>query len=172
MKTIIRVINKINQSMMWIVGTLLLIMGVLLTYAVVMRYFFNSPPIWSYDLTGWFTGMAAFLGGGYALLQGSHVRVDIFYEKFSLKIRSLINIASSLFILLIVTVFIWNGIDQVFNNYQSGAIANTGLNIYIWIKWLMVPIGSLMLGLQAIVNLINDIYIIVNGEKLLQEVQE
>ncbi|WP_085993057.1 TRAP transporter small permease subunit [Oceanobacillus senegalensis] len=168
MKTTIRIINKINESMMWVVGAIVLIMGILLTYSVVMRYFFNNPPVWSFDLTGWFTGIAAFLGGGYALLYGAHVRVDIFYEKFPLKIQSVINIFSSIFVFLIVIVFIWKGMEQVINNYQTGAIASTGLSIYLWIKWVMMPIGGILLGLQAIANLIKDIYRIIKGEELIE----
>jgi C4-dicarboxylate transporter DctQ subunit len=169
MKKFIRIVNGINESMMWIVGTLILIMGILLFYAVVMRYFFGKPPVWSFDLTGWFTGLAAFLGGGYALLKGAHVRVDIFYEKFSLRTRSWIDAATSIFLFLIVIVFIWKGMEQVVSNYEANTIATTGLNIYIWIKWVMMPLGGLLLGLQAIVNLLNDIYTIVKGERLLEE---
>jgi len=166
MKAFIRVVNKINESMMWVVGTLVLIMGILLCYAVVMRYFFNNPPLWSFDFTGWFTGLAAFLGGGYALLHGAHVQVDIFYEKFSLRTKSWVNIISFLVIFMIVAVLTWKGIEQVIFYFQAGAVLNTGLNIYIWIQWLMVPIGGILLGLQALVNLIKDIYIIRNGKPM------
>lgn len=169
MKKFIRIVNKVNESMMWVVGTLMLLMGILLFYAVVMRYFFEKPPIWSFDLTGWFTGLAAFLGGGYALLKGAHVRVDIFYEKFSLRTRSWIDAITSVFLFLIVIVLVWKGMEQVISNYQAGSISTTGLNIYVWIKWVMMPLGGLLLGLQAIVNLLNDIYTIVKGERLLEE---
>jgi TRAP-type C4-dicarboxylate transport system permease small subunit len=157
MKKFAEIISRINEVMMWIVGALIMIMGILLFYDVMMRYFFNNPTVWSFDLTSWFTGMAAFLGGGYTLLKKGHVRVDIFYEKFSLRTRSAIDAVTSVFLFLIVIVFIWKGTEQVIHNYQINAVANTGLDIHVWIKWLMVPIGGLLLGLQALVNLINDI---------------
>lgn len=169
MQKFIRTINKINESMVWVVGILLFLLGIFLFYSVIMRYFFNKPPVWAFDLSGWFTGLAAFLAGGYTLLKNAHVRIDIFYDKFSPRMQSFVNILATVCLFLIVIVLFWRGMQQVITNYQTGTIANTGLNIYIWIKWLMVPLGSLLLGLQAIVNLINDIYMIVKGEKLYEE---
>jgi C4-dicarboxylate transporter DctQ subunit len=110
--------------------------------------------------------MAAVLGGGYTLLKGAHVKVDIFYEKLSFKTQSLIDVFTSVLLFLIVIVLIWKGWEQVIHNYKLGVLANTGLNIFVWIKWTMVPLGGLLLGLQALVNLINDIFIVVKGEKL------
>lgn len=113
MKTFIKTVNTINRTMMWIVGSIILFMGLALFYAVVMRYFFDQPQIWSFDLVSWFTGMAAFLGGGYALLKGAHVKVDVFYEKFSLKTQSLMDVFTSVFLFLIVIVLVWKGWEQV-----------------------------------------------------------
>lgn len=172
MQKVLKAVIKINNSMMWIVGILLTVMAVLLFYAVIMRYFFQKPPVWSYDLTGWFTGLAAFLAGGYALLHDAHVRVDIFYEKFSKRMKSLANILTAFLILLIVIVLVWKGTQQVIMNYQMNTVSTTGLNIYVWIKWSMVPIGGLLLGIQAIVNLINDLYVIATGKSILEEEAE
>lgn len=169
MKIFIKIVNTINKSMMWMVGSLILFMGLALFYAVIMRYFFDRPQTWSFDLVGWFTGMAAFLGGGYALLKGAHVRVDIFYEKMPLRIRSITDAVTSVFLFLIVIVLVWKGWEQAGHNYTLGAVADTGLNIHLWVKWVMVPIGGLLLGLQALVNLINDIYTFVKGQRLLEE---
>jgi C4-dicarboxylate transporter, DctQ subunit len=166
MKTTFKIIKKINGGIMWITGSIILIMAILLFYAIIMRYFLHKPPSWSFDLTGWFTGLSAFLAGGYALANGAHVRVDIFYEKFSLRTRSLIDAITSVFLFLIVTVLIWKGMEQVLYNYETNAVASTGLNVPIWLKWLMVPLGGVLLGIQALINLIKDIYTVVTGKSL------
>lgn len=159
-----KIVTNINKGMMIVIGTLILFMAITLFYSVVMRYLFNKPLIWSFDLTEWFTGMSAFLGGGYALLRGSHVKVDIFYEKFPLRIRSFIDICTSVFLFLIVAVLIWKGSEQVVQNFQMGAVASSGLNIAVWIKWVMVPVGGLLLGLQALIKLVDDIVTTVTGK--------
>jgi len=166
MKGILKGIQRLNETIMWITGTIIFIMAILLFYAIIMRYFFEKPPAWSFDLTGWFTGLSAFLAGGYALAQGAHVRVDIFYERFSLRIRSFIDALTSVFMFLIVFVLIWKGMEQVLANYETNAMASTGLNVPIWLKWVMVPIGGILLGLQGIVHLIKDIYAVITGKTL------
>ncbi|MBM7632394.1 TRAP transporter small permease subunit [Geomicrobium sediminis] len=162
----VALIRMINNSMLWVVGSIAFIMALLLFTDVILRYFFNSPSVWNYDLTAWFTGLTAFLAGGYCLLHREHVRVDIFYEKFSERKRSVIDLFTALFIFLISGVFIVYGGAYVIHLIELGAVASTGLNISLWIKWIMVPIGGLLLLLQAIVDLINDIHTIVKGHKL------
>lgn len=158
--------------MAWIVGILVLIMGLALFYSVVMRYIFNNPPIWSSDLVTWFTGISAFLAGGYVLSKHGHVKVEIFYDKFSAKTKSIINIITSSFMFVIVFILIWKGGEQVVYYYKLKAVASSGLNVYIWLKWLMVPIGAFLLGLQGIAHLINDVHVLIKGESLIEEEQK
>lgn len=167
LRNIFLVIIRLNLMMRWVVGALLVMMGILVSYAVVMRYFFNNPPVWAFDLTSWFTGLSVFLGGGYALLTNSHVRVDLFYEKFNERNRHWIDIFGNLCVLLVVTILVWKGSEQVIHNYKMNIIAMSGLNIHIWLKWLMVPLGSLLLGLQAIVNTGNHISYLLTGQSII-----
>lgn len=169
MTAFIKFVNAVNRSMLWFLGSVLMIMALSLFYSVIMRYFLDKPVTWSFDLAGWFSGIAAFLGGGYALLRKEHVRVDLVYVKFPDRMKSLVDILTSVFFFIVVIVLVWKGGEQVINNYQKGVIANTGLNVYVWIKWLMVPIGGILIGLQGIVNLINDFYMLIKGKKLYEE---
>jgi len=59
--------------------------------------------------------------------------------------------------------FIWFGFDQVLSMYESGAVASSGFNIPLWIRWVVVPIGGVLLGLQILVELIKDIYYFITG---------
>src|SRR5690625_3157513 len=169
MKKLVDIINSIHRSMLWIVVVLILIMSLFIFYSVVMRYFFHKPVIWVFDLTSLFTGLSVFLAGGYALLMREHVRVDVFYQGFSKRTKSYIDALTSIFLFLMVIVFVWKGMEQVIHYYTEKSISTTGLNIYIWIKWIMMPIGGFLLGLQGIVNLINDIYIIMTGKGIIKE---
>lgn len=169
---LLRVINGINIAMKWIIGTMILFMSLLVCYTVIMRYFVNKPPVWSFDMTSWITGMSVFLAGGYALLSNSHVRVDLFYDKFSPRTKSILNIITSIFLFMIVVVLVWKGFEQVATYFNNRTMAMTGLNVPMWWKWLMVPVGGVLLGLQALVNLIKDFYFVIKGVELTEEVKE
>lgn len=169
MKFIIKIINSINKSMVWITGTLIFIMSMAIFYSVVMRYLFNNPQSWTFDLIGLSTGIAALLSGGYASLTRQHVRVDIFFDKFSTRTKSIVDVATAFFWVLISGILIWKGTESVLYYYEMGIRPSTGLGIPNWIQWLMVPIGGLLLFLQEIVHFINNIYIIFSGNALYDE---
>ncbi len=169
MKLFMKSVNNINKSMMWVVGVTILFMGLALFYAVVMRYFFNTPQSWAFDLLGWLTGISALLSGGYATLQRAHVRVDIFYDKFSDRKKSVIDILTSFLWIIMSIILMWKGWEQVAHYYNLQVIASSGLKVYLWIKWLMVPIGGVLLFLQGIVDLINDISTVLTGKKYYEE---
>ncbi len=49
-----------------------------LVYEVVVRYFFNSPTIWSYDITYMVYATHYLMGAGYTLRTKRHIKVEVF----------------------------------------------------------------------------------------------
>jgi TRAP-type mannitol/chloroaromatic compound transport system permease small subunit len=54
-----------------------------LTYEVFVRYLFNAPTIWAYDVTYMLYGAHFMLGAAYTLYKGGHIRTDIWYANWS-----------------------------------------------------------------------------------------
>jgi C4-dicarboxylate transporter, DctQ subunit len=172
MRMFMKTINSINRAMLWVVGMIIFLMGMALFYSVMMRYFFNSPQTWAFDLIGWGTGLAALLAGGYASLTKSHVRVDIFYDKFSPRTKSIVDVLTAFLWFFVSIILIWKGWEQVWNHYELNAISNTGLKVPVWTQWLMVPVGGMLLFLQEFVNFINNLFVIFTGKAYYEEIQE
>ncbi len=63
----------------WIIVPL--VMGTV--YDVLMRYFFQAPTKWAYELTWMEYGAFFMLGGAYGLRHKVMVRVDVIYNKYS-----------------------------------------------------------------------------------------
>lgn len=166
MKKIIHTVNKINNAMGAFAGSVLVLLSLVVFYDVISRYFFRSPTIFAFDLSTWLTGVAAFLTGGYVLLHKGHIRVDIFYERYPEKVKSIVEILSSIFMMTLAITFLWYGGARVLQLLESGAVASTGLNIPLWIKWVIVPIGGILLGLQVFINIIRDFTYIITGKRL------
>lgn len=94
--TISRRIDCINSAVASIIKWLVLILALMNFYEVIMRYAFNRPSIWAYDLSYMIGGSFFVLGMAYALLTHAHVRVDVLYIRWSKKTQALIDIALSL----------------------------------------------------------------------------
>lgn len=163
---IMAAITRMNKLIIWFVGAVIVFMSVLLTVDVLLRYIFNSPTTWAFEVATWGTGIVGFLLGGYILVIEQHVRVDLYFEKFSTRVQSIVDLISVLFLFLIAIALIWWGTDYVIGYYKIGATMTGGLTMPLWINWLMVPIGGILIGLQGFVKLVNDLSIIITGKKL------
>ena len=59
------------------VGWLIIPLCFLVAYDVIIRYIFNSPTVWAWDINTQLLGAMVALGGAYALLHDGHVGVDV-----------------------------------------------------------------------------------------------
>ena len=58
----------------------------LVTYAVVMRYFLNQPPPWVDEAVGYLLVATVMLAAANALLQGEHIAIDILPERLGVRV--------------------------------------------------------------------------------------
>ena len=76
-------------------------------YEVVARYVFNSPTNWVHESMFLMFGMQYLLCGAYAYREESHVRVDIFYSRFSPRGKAIADIITSvLFFIFTLTMLV------------------------------------------------------------------
>jgi len=111
-------------------GIFVLVMGLIVTYEVIMRYVFRSPTIWVLEISIYLTIGSVFLGGGYALKEKMHINVDVITRYLSQRNQVLLQIIS-LFNrhLLFCFDLVWCGNDHHFPSYVgsfSHDIGNTG----------------------------------------------
>jgi len=89
-------IDSTNQRVGDVTKWLILILTAVMVYDVVMRYLFNAPTIWGFDVSYMLGGTFFILGMGYTLLKDKHVRVDVFSSKFSARTKAYIEVILSL----------------------------------------------------------------------------
>ena len=66
-------------------------------FEVVARYIFNAPTIWVHQASFLMFGMQYLLAGGFALLHGDHVRVDVLYVKLPRRGQAGADVFTSIF---------------------------------------------------------------------------
>ena len=100
-------IDKTTDLIGRIIAWFTLIVVVLTFLIVVLRYGFNLGWIAMQESVLYFHGLVFMLGAAYALKEDAHVRVDIFYQKFSNRKKALVNLLGTLFLLIPVCIFIF-----------------------------------------------------------------
>jgi TRAP-type mannitol/chloroaromatic compound transport system permease small subunit len=156
-KTYVRWIDAINRRVGKFVLYLVFVMIGILLFSSISRTFFNTPHLWTME-TAQFT-MAAYymLGGGYSLLLRAHVRMDVFYERWSPKNQATVDAFTSVFLIFYLVILLYGAISST-----SYAIEYGQRNYSSWgppmapIKVIMT-IGIILMLLQAIATFFKDL---------------
>ncbi len=119
---------------------------------VILRYLFNYSYMWADELLWHFFGASFLLAAPYCLHTGSHVRVDLFYEKFSPKTKNIVDFAGTLFFLIPVTIMIiYFGYHYAVMSWNvSEKSGNPNGLPWRWFIKGLAPFTYLMLCLQGI----------------------
>ncbi len=96
------------------------------------------------------------LGSAYTLQQDEHVRVDVFYRKFSKKGKALANLFGTLFFLLPVAIYIFvTGFGYVASSWQilEASQESGGIPAVFILKSLILAFSTLMI-MQGVAQII------------------
>ena len=152
MKFISQTIDRFNDFIGQIISWMALILVLLIGIDVFLRYVFrfSSPAVFELE---WHLFAALFLlGAGWTFKNDQHVRVDLFYQKFSEKGKAIVNLLGSLLLLLpFCIVGCFESLDFALNSLNIGETSPDpgGLPARYIIKS-CIPISFLLLGLQGI----------------------
>lgn len=148
METLYRHIQSINEWVGRVIAWLTLFM-VLVTFLVVMlRYAFDLGWIAMQESVVYMHGFVFMLGAAYTLKHQGHVRVDIFYQGFSVRGRAWVDLLGTLLLLFPVSVFIiWMGWGYVADSWSvfEGSREAGGLPGVFLLKSLIIAMPVLML---------------------------
>ncbi len=165
-----RIISTVSAAVGWYqrfetwlayaAGSFLVVMAVTTLYEVVARYAFHSPTRWSMELNIDLMVYFAFLAGAYTQLHGHHVRVDIIFDKLSPRKKAAFDIFTFLLALTFVAVLVWKGLEMSAFSLESGKRSGYGMEWPEFPLQIIIPIGSLLLGLQMIIKIVKDIHFV------------
>lgn len=161
---IIGKLDSINRGVGYGVASLMFVMALVVFYDVIARTVFNAPTNWSYVLALFIFTYVAFLGGGWALLENAHVRVDIFHSRLSPRWQSIVDVITAPFIFIFVGTLLWQGANMFWQSFSILEIE--GLSMWhapIYPIKLAIPIGAALLFLQALAIFVKNILISVRG---------
>ena len=155
-------VNTIERFIDWsgrAVSWLTLLMVVVTFIVVVLRYGFDIGWIALQESVTYMHAMVFLAGAAWALQQEAHVRVDIFYSRFSTRTKAWVDLLGSLVMLLPVMVFVaWISWEYVVDSWDvlEGSREAGGLPAVFLLKSLIL-VMAVMLTLQAIVQIVRSI---------------
>ncbi|MBT8233192.1 MAG: TRAP transporter small permease subunit [Bacteroidia bacterium] len=168
MRNLISNLNLITEWTGKIFAWSTLLMVILICIDVILRYLFNFTLIWIIELEIYFFAITFLMASGYAFKYDKHVRVDVFYTKFSPKKKAWTNLIGGLFLLLpwavISTYVCFNYFLKSW--YINETSAQPGGLPAIYVLKFILFLGFLMLSIQAIADILESFQTIREAPKV------
>jgi len=149
-KWIGRLSDYVNTTGCILSGVCILVMGFIVTYEVIMRYFFRAPTTWVLEISINLCLASVFLAGGYALRENSHIQVDVLTRRFSRSNQILLELICGVLIFIYCFVLTWKGLEIAYHSFRLNEVSPTVLNIPVAIPRSLVPIGGLLLLIELL----------------------
>lgn len=156
-KAYVRYIELLSRAVGKCAMYILLGMIGILLHETISRTMFNYPRIWTVEVAQFTMAAYYILGGGYTLLIGGHVRMDLFYGRWSAKKRATADAITFFALLFYVILLLHGGITGLQYALKYGQV-----NFSSWappmapIKTIMV-IGIVLMLLQVIAAFLKDL---------------
>ena len=139
-------------------------MAILVTFEVIMRYIFNRPTLWAWELNSQILCACSILAGGYVLVNREHVNVDLLYNRFSKRTRAIVDLCTSGLMFLFCGVAVWKTCIMAWDSITSLEHAPTIWHPPLYPIKSILALGTFLLLLAAISKFISDLDIVI-GEK-------
>jgi TRAP-type mannitol/chloroaromatic compound transport system permease small subunit len=157
---IVRAIDRFTDTTGTWIAWLNIPLVLAVSYEVVARYGFNSPTIWSYDVTFMLYATIFMLGAAYALHKGAHIRTDFFFEKWSIRTRGVIDsVAYIVFFFPALAVFLYVSGAEGWYSFEIGETSEQSpWRPILWPFKMVVPLTCLLLMIQGASETIKSVY--------------
>ncbi len=159
MERFVAIVDRINDLTGKLFSFVVLAATLGVVIEVVLRYAFNAPPVWGLELSIYLCGITYLMGGAYAELSNAHVRVDIIYDRWSPRIRAIIDLVTKPLFFFSVATVLWLGSEWTFEAFVKGTTSGTPWSPPIWPIRSFIALGSLLLLLQGVATSIRDLNI-------------
>ncbi|MEM8855909.1 MAG: TRAP transporter small permease [Pseudomonadota bacterium] len=144
------VLGMMTRALALCASVLLLSIGMMLTYEVVARYFFNAPTVWAEELSRLFLIWAVFLASAWLLRTNEHIRVTIVLDHAPPAVQRMAKAVGLLFVAVIAGFVAWNGFPIAAQSFEVGRTTGSMLDIPSWWAQASVPLGFALIALQAV----------------------
>jgi TRAP-type mannitol/chloroaromatic compound transport system permease small subunit len=141
-----RLVDAIGRAAAW----LTLAIVVLMAAGVLLRYGFSYGSVWAQELEWHLLAPLVLVGMTYALQKGEHVRVDVFYARYTPRAQAAVDLVSAVFAVAFAVLVIRYSIQFVGQSYAIDEISSDpGGLTHRWMLKALIPLGFALFALQA-----------------------
>ena len=154
-----RFVHAIEGLSLWTgraFGWCILILTLSVSYEVFVRYVLNAPTVWAFDMMIQMYGALFLMCGAYALAQDTHVRADVIYRLFPVKVQAGLDfVLYFLFFFPGIIALVWYGYEIASDSWRYNEVSfNSPASIQIYFFKSLIPLAGVLLVIQGIAELV------------------
>jgi len=135
---------------------------------VIMRYAFNKPFSWAYDLISLYLMAGVFfLVLSEAYTDRAHVSVDILQQKFSPSMIRLSEIVTCIVGITVFSLIAWLGFLRAVDSFVSSDVMAGAIPWPMWPSIGLVPFGAGLITLRLAAHLIGHVLSLATGRAVI-----
>lgn len=136
-------LKKYSEYFVYVCGIFLFASVLIISIEVFLRKFFLISFGGTDEITGYILGISITWSLAFVLFEKMHIRMDVLYNKFSLKGQNFLDIVSLSITLVFVVFLTYFAYDVFLISYVKSSTANTPLGTPLWIPQLIWFLGFL-----------------------------
>ncbi len=155
-KSFFNLIDRISGRIGDGVSILIVVIMFFTTIEVVLRYVFNRPTIWVWPLSRQIFGVYILCAGIYAMSKDAHIRIEVFHNLFSKKVKQIASMVGILSFICFMGVLIWQGAWMGQNSWLAKETAHGAFRIPLYPLKLLIPVAAVLFFLEGVYILSKD----------------
>ena len=160
-------IDNLNRWIAKVLMFLLLPLVGITLYGVIMRYVFNSPPTWGWQILLLIFYPLALMGGGYVYSLDGHVKLDLLYSRWRVKGKRISDIVTFFAFLLFTVCLAMVSVSAAWNFTASNeSYSGYAFKGPIWPGKLALAIGVVLLLLQGLAIFVRNVHSLITDRKM------
>jgi TRAP-type mannitol/chloroaromatic compound transport system permease small subunit len=157
MRRVLEVIDLVTSRVGEWASLLFLPVTLIAMFEVVMRYAFNRPTTWAWDVNVQLFSLIVVLGAGHTLQQKGHVIMDIVVSRLSERRRLLVNVVVYAVFVLAMLIVVWQVGVFAWRSISLGERASTLFAPPVYPLKVAIFVGVTVLCAQAVSVLLRDL---------------
>jgi len=158
MQGLFRAVDRLNQFVGLSVSHLYLICAAITAYEVFMRYIFNAPTQWAFEVVMVVCASAWVLSGGYVAMRRGHIAITVLYDHVNPKVRWWLDLFIHIVTIGALAIFMYALKEPMLDAIHATERSGTSFNSpEPYILKTLILVGATLYFIQAIVNLLKHL---------------
>lgn len=176
MQSVLLGVDRLSALVGKLFAWAILLMVVLISYEVFMRYVMRAPTAWAYDMGYMLYGAIFMMAGAYALSTAAHVRGDVIYRLWAPRAQASIDLLLYLlFFFPAIIALVYAGYNYAEFSWRIGERSSSGPGgppVYHFKS--LIPLAAVFLSLQGLAEVARCVLCLRDGRwpPRLSDVQE